>query len=190
MPMKRRPSCITATPVVPLPMNGSNTVVPGVATRQTCPRYCTLLYAAAGMLSPAAEVWYGEEAVLRLGSASLRLWPDLAARLGVELRRRGTLLVGYDAADLQEVDRQVELLTRHGHDAQQLDRIGVRDLPPLLFAGTLASGCVQPQRGPVQVAAQRERHLRRSLAELGRMAEHMVDVENPPHALAPRGRPA
>lgn len=104
-------------------------------------------YAAAGMLSPAAEVWYGEEDVLRLGSASLRLWPDLAARLGVELRRRGTLLVGYDAADLQQVDRQVELLARHGHDAHPLDRAGVRGLEPAL--ARVAGGALLPGEASV-----------------------------------------
>ena len=59
-------------------------------------------YAAAGMLSPAAEVWYGEEDVLRLGSASLRLWPALAHRLGVELRRCGTLLVATHDIDARQ----------------------------------------------------------------------------------------
>ncbi|HVK27273.1 MAG TPA: FAD-dependent oxidoreductase [Nocardioides sp.] len=108
-------------------------------------------YAAAGMLSPAAEVWYGEEDVLRLGTASLRLWPALAARLGVELRRRGTLLVGYDAADLQQVDRQVELLTRHGHDARPLDRPGVRDLEPAL--ARVAGGALLPGEASVDPRA-------------------------------------
>ena len=108
-------------------------------------------YAAAGMLSPAAEVWYGEEDVLRLGTASLRLWPSLAARLGVELRRRGTLLVGYDAADLQQVDRQVELLTRHGHDARPLDRPGVRDLEPAL--ARVAGGALLPGEASVDPRA-------------------------------------
>lgn len=108
-------------------------------------------YAAAGMLSPAAEVWYGEEDVLRLGSASLRLWPELAVRLGVDLRRRGTLLVGYDAADLQQVERQVELLTRHGHDARPLDRTGVRDLEPAL--ARVAGGALLPGEASVDPRA-------------------------------------
>lgn len=108
-------------------------------------------YAAAGMLSPAAEVWFGEEDVLRLGTASLRLWPELAGRLGVELRRGGTLLVGYDAADLQQVDRQVELLTRHGHDARALDRAGVRDLEPTL--ARVAGGALLPDEASVDPRA-------------------------------------
>ncbi|QSR27884.1 glycine oxidase ThiO [Nocardioides aromaticivorans] len=108
-------------------------------------------YAAAGMLSPAAEVWYGEEDVLRLGTASLRLWPALADRLGVELRRAGTLLVGYDAADLQQVARQAELLTRHGHDARLLDRAGVRELEPAL--ARVAGGALLPGEASVDPRA-------------------------------------
>lgn len=108
-------------------------------------------YAAAGMLSPAAEVWYGEEDVLRLGTAALLLWPELAARLGVGLRRGGTLLVGHDAADLQQVDRQVELLARHGHDAQPLDRAGVRGLEPAL--ARVAGGALLPDEASVDPRA-------------------------------------
>jgi glycine oxidase len=70
-------------------------------------------YAAAGMLSPSAELWYGEEALLRLGRASLALWPEYADRLGVPLNTAGTLLVGYDAGDRQQVARQIALLEEH-----------------------------------------------------------------------------
>lgn len=87
-------------------------------------------YAAAGMLSPAAEVWHGEEDVLRLGLASLALWPELAARLGVELREGGTLLVGYDAGDVQQVERQVALVARLGHAAELLPPAAVRTIEP------------------------------------------------------------
>ncbi|MFC7502191.1 hypothetical protein ACFQRR_09060, partial [Nocardioides sp. GCM10030258] len=71
--------------------------------------------------SPAAEVWHGEEEVLRLGTASLALWPALADRLGVELRTAPTLLVGYDAGDLQQVERQVSLVGGLGGRATLLD---------------------------------------------------------------------
>ncbi|HWJ10608.1 MAG TPA: FAD-dependent oxidoreductase [Nocardioides sp.] len=108
-------------------------------------------YAAAGMLSPAAEVWYGEEDVLRLGSASLRMWPELAHRLGVGLRSRGTLLVGYDAADVQQVERQVELLARHGHDVRLLDRAGVREHEPTL--ARVAGGALLPGEASVDPRA-------------------------------------
>ena len=71
-------------------------------------------YAAAGMLSPSAELWSGEEALLRVGQESLALWPEYADRLGVPLNTAGTMLVGYDAGDRQQVARQVALLEEHG----------------------------------------------------------------------------
>ena len=73
-------------------------------------------YAAAGMLSPSAELWHGEEELLRLGRESLALWPEYADRLGVRLRTEGTLLVGFDAGDLQQVARQVALLREARRD--------------------------------------------------------------------------
>lgn len=108
-------------------------------------------YAAAGMLSPAAEVWHGEEDVLRLGTASLASWPVLAARLGVALRRTGTLLVGYDAGDLQQVERQVELLGRHGHSAQLLDRAQVQAHEPTL--ARVAGGALLPGEASIDPRA-------------------------------------
>ncbi len=89
-------------------------------------------YAAAGMLSPAAEVWHGEEEILRLGTASLALWPALADRLGVELRTSPTLLVGYDAGDLQQVERQASLVGGLGGRSTLLDRAAVRACEPVL----------------------------------------------------------
>lgn len=108
-------------------------------------------YAAAGMLSPAAEVWYGEEDLLRLGLASLDLWPDLAARLGVALRSEGTLLVGHDAGDLQQVERQAALLARHGRDVVALDRAAVRQAEPAL--GRVAGGALLPGEASVDPRA-------------------------------------
>ena len=104
-------------------------------------------YAAAGMLSPAAEVWHGEEEVLRLGLASLALWPELAGRLGVRLRQSGTLLVGYDGGDLQRVERQAALLHRHGHTVELLGRAGVRSAEPSLARA--AGGALLPREASV-----------------------------------------
>jgi glycine oxidase len=99
-------------------------------------------YAAAGMLSPSAEVWHGEDDVLRLGLASLALWPEYAARLGVVLRAAGTLLVGSDAGDLQQVQRQVALLARHGRPAEAMDRRRLAALEAGL--GRVAGGALLP----------------------------------------------
>lgn len=85
-------------------------------------------HAAAGMLSPAGEAWYGEEALLRLGLASAALWPDLAAGLtagtgiDVDYRNAGTLLVGKDRDDLANVLRTMRLLVEQGIEAEQLGR--------------------------------------------------------------------
>ncbi len=99
-------------------------------------------YAAAGMLSPAGELWHGETELFRLGRASAALWPELAERIGVHLHRRGTLLVGADAGDLQQVDRQVELLASHDVAAEPLDRRGLREREPGL--GRVAGGAWLP----------------------------------------------
>lgn len=89
-------------------------------------------WAAAGMLTPAAEVWHGEEALLELGIRSLELWSEYAGRLGVELHRGGTLLTGVDAGDQQQVRRQAQLLSDLGRPAQEPDRRTLRSLEPTL----------------------------------------------------------
>jgi len=100
-------------------------------------------YAAAGMLSPSSEVWHGEEALLDLGVRSLALWPSLAERLGVPLHRTGTLLVGQDHGDLQQVERQAALLAAHGRPVDLLCRREVRLLEPRLSA-RVAGGALLP----------------------------------------------
>ena len=79
-------------------------------------------YAAAGMLSPAGEAWYGEEDLTRLCLSSLALWPEFAARLGVPVHTRGTLLVGADAGDVQQVERQLSVLDLAGVSYERLGR--------------------------------------------------------------------
>ncbi|RAL22179.1 glycine oxidase ThiO [Lujinxingia litoralis] len=60
---------------------------------------------AAGMLAPAAEAHFEEEAQLALGQASLALYPDFVRELeeesglDVDYRTRGTLVVGIDRDD-------------------------------------------------------------------------------------------
>lgn len=104
-------------------------------------------YAAAGMLSPAAEVWHGEDDVLRLGLASLALWPDFARRLDVRVQEGGTLLVGADAGDLQQVERQVALLARHGVPTETWTRPQVADQEPSL--ARIAGAAWVPGEGSV-----------------------------------------
>jgi glycine oxidase len=89
-------------------------------------------HAAAGMLSPSTEVWHGEETLLDLGLRSLELWPRYAARLGARLHTAGTLLIGSDHGDLQQVERQCALLRGRGVEAVQLDRRELRRREPTL----------------------------------------------------------
>ncbi|HSV38938.1 MAG TPA: FAD-dependent oxidoreductase [Nocardioidaceae bacterium] len=71
-------------------------------------------FAAAGMVAPAGEAWFGEEPLLRLGLASAALWPDFAQRLGVRFERTGTVLAGRDSSDVAVLQRSVELLRSLG----------------------------------------------------------------------------
>ncbi|MDR7252199.1 glycine oxidase [Nocardioides sp. BE266] len=91
---------------------------------------CGASAVAAGMLSPGGEAWHGEPDVHRLGVASARLWPAYAARLAVPLHACGTLLVGHDAGDGQEVDRQVQVLAGLGVAVDVLPPGAARDLEP------------------------------------------------------------
>jgi len=99
-------------------------------------------YASAGMLSPCAEVWHGEQALLELGRRSLNLWPAFAESLGVPVQRTGTLLVGRDAGDLQEVHRQAGLVDSLGGRVEQVDARTCRRLEPTL--ATVAGGALLP----------------------------------------------
>lgn len=96
-------------------------------------------HAAAGMLAPAGEAWHGESALHALGVASARLWPSYAAALAVPLHDTGTLLVGVDAGDRQEVERQAALLATHGEEVEVLDGRRARGLEPALGRVTAAA---------------------------------------------------
>ncbi len=99
---------------------------------------------AAGMLSPAGEAWFGEPDVLRLGLDSAALWPAYAAGLGVALHERGTLVVGHDAGDGQEVERHAEVLDAHGIGVDLLGPAEVREREPGL--GRAVRGIVLEDR--------------------------------------------
>ena len=100
-------------------------------------------HAAAGMLSPAGEAWHGEASMHALGLASARLWPSYAAALAVPLHDTGTLLVGVDAGDRQEVERQAALLATHGEEVEVLDGGRARALEPALGRVTAAAVLAQ-----------------------------------------------
>ncbi|MEQ4524122.1 FAD-dependent oxidoreductase [Nocardioides kribbensis] len=123
-------------------------------------------YAAAGMLAPTAEVWHAVEALLDLGLRSLALWPAAARRWGVALRTGGTLLVGRDDADLQQVERQAALLARLGRSVDVVGGRAARSLEPRLGTG-IAGAALLPDEGSVApravVAALLDRHRARLL---------------------------
>jgi glycine oxidase len=95
-------------------------------------------YAAAGMLAPGGEAWFGEEALLRLGQESLARWPSFAASLSarssvdVELRAGGAMLVAGDRDDLEEVRRTCRLLDGAGVRVDELGRRELRISEPRL----------------------------------------------------------
>lgn len=84
-------------------------------------------YAAAGMIAPAGEAWFGEDALLRLGIASAALWPGFADQIGVGHHRTGTLLVGRDADDLAVIRRTTALLRSLGQPVADASDPAVSD---------------------------------------------------------------
>lgn len=106
-------------------------------------------YAAAGMLAPGGEAWFGEEALLRLGIDSLARWPAFAASLAersghhLDLRSTGTVLVAADRDDLAEVHRACRLLDASGVRVEELDRRALRATEPML-SGRVVGGALLP----------------------------------------------
>ncbi|MCW2633318.1 MAG: glycine oxidase ThiO [Pseudonocardia sp.] len=93
-------------------------------------------WVAGGMLAPITEAWPGDEAVLALGVASLRCWPDFAGELaaagGIDpgLRREGTLAVAATPGDRAELDAVADHLARHDLGAQRVSARELRSLEP------------------------------------------------------------
>ena len=106
-------------------------------------------YAAAGMLTPGGEAWFGEEPLLRLGVDSLGRWPGFATSLAersghqLDLRTTGTLLVAGDRDDLAELRRACRVLEASGVRAEELDRRTLRAAEPTL-SGRVVGGVLLP----------------------------------------------
>ncbi|MFI6812690.1 FAD-dependent oxidoreductase [Nonomuraea sp. NPDC050328] len=120
-------------------------------------------HAAAGMLAPVSETAYTETALLRLGSASLRRWPEFAADLAADLgepdwaalldyRTDGTLDVAFNADDLAALDELAAFMAGLGLPVERLTGRECRRLEPMLApsvrGGLLAGGdaWVDPRR--------------------------------------------
>ncbi|GIH68157.1 glycine oxidase ThiO [Sphaerimonospora thailandensis] len=95
-------------------------------------------HASAGMLAPVSEVTYTEEPVLRLGLASLALWPSFRDELegdsGVDLdyRTDGTLKIAYDADDMAYLDELAAFERTLGLRVERLTGRECRRLEPML----------------------------------------------------------
>jgi len=106
--------------------------------------------AAAGMLAPVTEAGYREEALLRLGLASVQRWPAFAADVEaasgtpVGLRTAGTLVVGFDEDDVRELTALHAFQTELGLTAERLtpreSRRREPSLTPRVRGGLLVAG--------------------------------------------------
>lgn len=109
-------------------------------------------HAAAGMLAPAAEAWFGEADATRLGLAAVAAWDgfaaDLAAATGSDggLRGNGSLLVAYDADDAAQLRRLVALHQQWELASAELTVTDARRAEPLLGPRVAAAAWLAPDR--------------------------------------------
>lgn len=108
-------------------------------------------WAAAGMLSPLAELACADAAVARLGLRSLALWGPLVAALPqpVHLRRDGSLLLAHrpDLASAQRLLTVIAAKAPPGHRPQALDGPALAALEPALHG--VAHAWLLPGEGQI-----------------------------------------
>ena len=91
---------------------------------------------AAGMLAPAGEANWGEEALVRLAATSAHSWPDFAADLAADSELEagytplGALHVALDRDDADELQRRFELMESMELDVKWLQARECRELEP------------------------------------------------------------
>lgn len=96
-------------------------------------------WVAGGMLAPHSEGWPGEERLLQIGLASLRLWHDespdgfLAGLPAEVVTARESLVVAVDRADAEDLRTVGEWLTAQGQPVTPTR--SARDVEPLLAQG-------------------------------------------------------
>jgi len=111
-------------------------------------------HVAAGMLAPVGEASWGEEALMRLGLASARAWPEFAAELATDSELAvgyepcGALHVALDRDEAEELRRRFELMDSLDLGVEWLRPRGCRDLEPGL-APTCAAGVHAPAEAAV-----------------------------------------
>ncbi|MEJ3750881.1 glycine oxidase ThiO [Actinomycetes bacterium KLBMP 9797] len=91
-------------------------------------------HAAAGMLGPVVEAYFGEEAVTNLLVESARRWPGFADELGEDIgyRTDGTLVVALTGDDLAEAERLRAYQAELKLPIETLRGSELRDREPLL----------------------------------------------------------
>ena len=117
-------------------------------------------HAAAGMLAPIHEAYWGESHILRLNLAASHAWPAFADELGVDsvdYRRNGTLMAAYDADDKAMLDNLGDLHEQEGLPVERLRSRECRSREPLLTPGV---------RGGVYSPLDHQVNPRRVVAEL------------------------
>jgi glycine oxidase len=102
-------------------------------------------HAAAGMLAPVAEAYFGEEALTGLLVESAKRWPAFAAELGdVGYRDDGTLVVALTSDDLAEAERLRAYQAGLGLPITAMRASELRDreprLSPRVRGGAFAAG--------------------------------------------------
>jgi len=115
-------------------------------------------HAAAGMLAPVAEAYFGEEQLTALLVAGATSWPDFAAELttatGLDIGHRtdGTLMVALTSDDWAEIERLRTYQTGLGLSVPALRASALREAEPLLAprvrggAHALGDHAVDPRR--------------------------------------------
>lgn len=117
-------------------------------------------HAAAGMLAPIHEAYWGETHILGLNLAASQAWPAFADSLGadaVDYRRNGMLMAAYDADDKALLDNLGDLHEQEGLPVERLRSRECRSREPLLAPGV---------RGGVYSPLDHQVNPRRVVAEL------------------------
>ena len=95
-------------------------------------------HAAAGMLAPIHEAYWGETHILKLNLAASRAWPAFADSLGadtVDYQRNGMLMAAFDADDKALLDNLGDLHEQEGLPVERLRSRECRAREPLLTPG-------------------------------------------------------
>lgn len=115
-------------------------------------------FAAAGMLTPVTEAYWGEDDLISVSLASMRRYAGFVAELealtgqGVDFRPSGVLVVACDNDDLEVIDDLFRLHESCGLESRRLRARECRSVEPLLTpairGGVLApaDGSVNPRR--------------------------------------------